>query len=110
MEEEMSSFFAESRLKVFVDGTVGAGGHSKRILEDHPEIDLLIGIDQDPEALAIAENTLHSWKHKVRLVHGNFAQLAQIVKDAGVSKVDGFFLTSEFPQCNWTKTGKGLVF
>ncbi len=110
LEEEMVAFFAESKLKVFVDGTVGAGGHSKRILEEHPEIDLLIGIDQDPEALAIAKNRLEVWKDKVQLVHANFQDLHKVLKKMKVDVVDGFFLTSEFHQCNSIKIVKGLVF
>ena len=110
LEEEMVSFFAESTLKVFVDGTVGAGGHSKRILEEHPEIDLLIGLDQDPEALAIAKTTLEKWKDKVQLVHSNFQDLTKVLKKMKVEAVDGFFLTSEFHLCNSTKIVRDLVF
>lgn len=110
LEDEMAAFFKDSSLKVYVDGTLGAGGHAKRILEEHPEIDLFIGFDQDPEALAIAAETLKEWKDKIELVHSNFGDLAEVLKKKKVTKVDGFFLTSEFRLCNWTKTARGLVF
>ena len=110
LENEMASFFAESQLKVYVDGTVGAGGHAKRILEEHPEIEVVIGLDQDPEALEIAKETLKEWKGKVQLVHANFEDLGKVLKERAIEAVDGFFLTSEFRPCNWTKTVKGLVF
>ncbi len=110
LEDEMAAFFKDSTLKVYIDGTLGAGGHAKRILEEHPEIELFIGLDQDPEALAIARETLKEWEDKVQLVHANFGDLKEVLKKKGVKKVDGFFLTSEFHLCNSTKIVRDLVF
>ena len=110
LEEEMASLFAESALKVYVDGTLGAGGHAKRILEEHPEIELFIGLDQDPEALSIARETLKKWEDKVKFVHANFEDLTKVLKKLGVKAVDGFFLTSAFHLCNSIKIVRGLVF
>ena len=110
LEEEMVLQFAGSNLKVYVDGTVGAGGHAKRILEEHPEIELFIGLDQDPEALSIAKDTLKTWEDKVKLVHANFEDLAKVLKKNGVKTVDGFFLTSEFHPCSSIKIVRDLVF
>ena len=50
--------FKECTLGTFVDGTLGAGGHSAAVLRAHPEMRLLLGIDKDPIAHAIAEQTL----------------------------------------------------
>lgn len=100
LENEMAAAFASSSLKVFVDGTIGAGGHAKRILEEHPEIDFFLGLDQDPEALAIAAERLKPWKDKVHLVHSNFVHFERHLKKHNIEFVDGFFLTWECPQCN----------
>ena len=100
LENEMSQVFAKQTLKVFVDGTVGAGGHAKRILEEHPEIEIFFGFDQDPEALAIAKETLAPWKDKVKFIHANFVNFDTVLKKHHVDLVDGFFLTWEYPQCN----------
>lgn len=110
LEDEMVSFFAESDLKVYVDGTLGAGGHAKRILEEHPEIERFIGFDQDPEALSIAKETLKKWKDKVELVHANFADMGNVLKRMKIKAVNGFFLTLAFHRCSLTKIVKGLVF
>ncbi len=110
MEDEMAGFFAGSHLKTYVDATLGAGGHALRILQEHPEIELFIGLDQDPEALVIAAETLLPWKDKVVLFHANFADLEKVLKKQKVKSVDGFFLTSEFHLCSWIKTTKDLVF
>ena len=100
MENEMANLFAGKTLKVFVDGTVGAGGHAKKILEEHPEIEMFFGFDQDPEALVIAAETLAPWKDKVQLVHSNFVDFDKVLKQQKVDSVDGFFLTSACHQCN----------
>ncbi len=110
LEDEMASFFAESDLKVYVDGTVGAGGHAKRILEEHPEIEKFIGFDQDLDALEIAKETLKPWKDKVELVHSNFENIGKVLSKMKIKAVNGFFLTSEFHLCSSTKTVRDLVF
>jgi len=93
MIAECLHFFADTKLKVFFDGTLGAGGHAKAILSAHPEIETYIGCDQDPEALSIARQNLKEWKDKVEFVKGNFEDLDQILKELRVKEVDGFFLT-----------------
>lgn len=93
LEKECLALFEGVSLKVFFEGTVGAGGHAKAILEAHPEIKKYIGCDLDPEALLIAKETLKPWKDKVELVHGNFAHLDRYLEERGIQAVDGFFLT-----------------
>jgi 16S rRNA (cytosine1402-N4)-methyltransferase len=85
-------FFEGMKIKVFFDGTLGAGGHSKALLEKHPEIDLLIGSDVDKNALDIAEESLKEWKNKVKFFQGNFSNINDYLKKTGVTCVDGIFL------------------
>lgn len=85
---EFLSFFAERPIKRFVDGTLGAGGHAKALLDSHREIELFIGIDQDPLSLKLAETTLESHREKVKLIAGNFRHLSRLVQEP----VDGIFL------------------
>lgn len=100
MVSEVLKGFEGAELKVFYEGTVGAGGHAAAILEAHPEIERYIGCDKDPQALAIASKTLEKWKSKVELVQGNFADLQDQLEERGISKVDGFFLIWECHLCN----------
>lgn len=93
MTAECLQFFADRKLKVFFDGTLGAGGHANALLNSHPEIEVYIGCDQDPEALEIARQSLEAWKEKVEFVKGNFEDLDQILKKLKIKQVDGFFLT-----------------
>ncbi len=110
MEEEMASFFAGKTLKVFVDGTLGAGGHAKKILEEHPEIEIFFGFDQDPEALAIAAKTLEPWKDKVQLVHANFVEFDRVLKNHGIEAVDGFFFDLGVSSMQLDNDYKGFSF
>ena len=91
--QEMLHFFQNSQLSIFFDGTLGAGGHAKAILEAHPEVQRFIGCDKDPEALEIAARVLDPWKDKVELIQGNFANLDQYLNERNIQRVDGFFLT-----------------
>ncbi|MCH9627777.1 MAG: Ribosomal RNA small subunit methyltransferase H [Chlamydiales bacterium] len=86
--EEYLAFFADRKIQRFVDGTVGAGGHAHALLEMHSEIEIFYGLDQDPEALEIAEKRLEPFKEKVSLVHGSFFEMDQLVE----GPVEGIFL------------------
>lgn len=86
--EQVLKAFEGKEINTFVDGTVGAGGHSEALLLAHPEITRFIGIDQDPAALKIAEKRLSPFGSKVTLIHANFAALAGPVKEADGILVD----------------------
>ena len=93
MVDEVLKGFDGVELKVFYEGTLGAGGHASAILEAHPEIERYIGCDKDPDALEIAEEVLSPWKEKIELVKGNFADLDLQLQERGIEQVNGFFLT-----------------
>ncbi|HVE65081.1 MAG TPA: 16S rRNA (cytosine(1402)-N(4))-methyltransferase RsmH [Thermoanaerobaculia bacterium] len=63
----------------FVDATVGAGGHARALLEAGPQIDLL-GLDRDPDALAIARARLAPFGDRVRLVPADFGDLGTVLE------------------------------
>ena len=77
---------------VYVDGTVGGGGHAQAILERTAPDGLLVGIDRDRDALAASEKRLQSFGRRKILVKGNFAQIGQILTDLDIEKVDGILL------------------
>jgi 16S rRNA (cytosine1402-N4)-methyltransferase len=93
MVAECLKGFEGIELKVFFEGTLGAGGHARAILEAHPEIERYLGCDRDPEALEIAGAKLTPWNNKVEFVRGNFADLDTILRSKGIKEVNGFFLT-----------------
>jgi 16S rRNA (cytosine1402-N4)-methyltransferase len=72
-----------------VDATVGAGGHAERILEAMGPRGLLLGLDRDAEALAIARDRLARFGDRVRFVHANFDDLEDVVRSEGRYPVSG---------------------
>lgn len=76
---------------VYIDGTVGAGGHAAAIAERLGAGGRLIGLDRDAEALAYARPRLARFA-ACRLVPGNFANLKEVAAAAGYSQVDGILL------------------
>jgi len=77
---------------IYVDGTVGGGGHAYAILKRiYPE-GLLVGIDKDEEAVKAASERLQEFGARKILVKGNFADMVSILRDLGVDKVDGILL------------------
>lgn len=76
----------------FVDGTVGGGGHSSRLLARMPEARVL-GVDRDPEALAQAAQRLAAYGDRATLVQGSYADIAVHLATAGFpTQVDGILL------------------
>jgi len=73
---EVVGYLRPERGGVFLDGTLGDGGHSEAILESG-EGARVIGVDQDPDALRVAERRLARFGERVRLIRGNFADVAE---------------------------------
>ncbi|MBN1381432.1 MAG: 16S rRNA (cytosine(1402)-N(4))-methyltransferase RsmH [Deltaproteobacteria bacterium] len=77
---------------IYVDGTVGGGGHSYEILQKCAPDGLLIGIDLDDDALAESEMNLKPFGRRKILRKGNFADIDKILDDLGIKQVDGILL------------------
>ncbi|MFN7961887.1 MAG: 16S rRNA (cytosine(1402)-N(4))-methyltransferase RsmH [Thermoanaerobaculia bacterium] len=78
---EVVELLAPERGGLFVDATLGLGGHAEALLEAGRELRLL-GIDQDPQALELAARRLARFGERVRLVAGNFRHLGELVAGA----------------------------
>lgn len=76
---------------IYVDGTIGGAGHSKKIIEKLSEKGLLIGIDRDEEALKAAKENLKDYKN-FKLIHGNHDDIKEILTEQSIEKVDGILL------------------
>jgi len=74
---------------VYLDCTVGAGGHSRAILDEMRGKVRIIGIDRDEEALKIASQELREYKKQTTLIKANFKELPQILKEENVGLLDG---------------------
>ncbi|HEV3485710.1 MAG TPA: 16S rRNA (cytosine(1402)-N(4))-methyltransferase RsmH [Vicinamibacterales bacterium] len=91
---------------VFVDATVGLGGHARAILEACPRASL-VGIDRDPFALETAGTHLSAHSQRIRLVRDNFENLAAVLERLGIEKVRGvlFDLGVSSPQLDRSDRG-----
>ena len=91
---------------VYLDGTLGGAGHSAQIAR-RLTTGTLIGIDRDPTALRAAGERLASYGARVRLVHGNFCELAEILDSLSIPAVDGmlFDLGVSSPQLDEASRG-----
>ena len=76
---------------IYVDGTLGGAGHSSRIAAELTT-GRLIGIDRDPVALEAAGERLKPFADRVTLVHSNFDEMDMVLKDLGISGVDGILM------------------
>jgi 16S rRNA (cytosine1402-N4)-methyltransferase len=89
---EILELMAPAPTKVFVDGTLGGGGHAHAIAERLRPGGLLLGLDQDRDALAEAAIALETVQDTIRLRHANFAQILDAVAAEGLPAVDGVLL------------------
>jgi 16S rRNA (cytosine1402-N4)-methyltransferase len=87
--DEVRDLLAPRPGGVYVDATVGGGGHAAALLERMEGAGRLIGLDRDPAALRAAAERLAPWARQVRLLHGDFAEVARLLAGAGVGQVDG---------------------
>lgn len=92
MVEAVLTWLAVRPGGVYVDGTVGGGGHASAILAALQGRGRLIGMDKDRAAIARSAERLAAWRDQVVLVHGNYADMRRILSEQGVNEVDGVLL------------------
>lgn len=90
MVNEVLSFLrvAEIRRGIFVDMTVGTGGHALAILQANPRVEV-IGIDRDAASLEVAAERLEAFADRVTLIHGDMRDIRRLLAQIGVERVDG---------------------
>jgi 16S rRNA (cytosine1402-N4)-methyltransferase len=77
---------------VYVDGTLGGGGHAEAVLSRLDPDGRLIGIDMDEDAIASAQTRLAHFGSRVTLTRTNFSDLHSVLQHAGIASVDGILL------------------
>ena len=77
---------------IYVDGTLGGGGHAYQVASRLSEKGRLIGIDQDADAIAAAGERLREFGEKITIIRSNYANMKEELHRIGVEKVDGIVL------------------
>jgi len=107
MLQEVLEALKVKRAGVYIDGTVGLGGHAEGILKNMSGC-TLIGMDHDDEALEIAEERLKGYD--IHLVKGRFSNMEDMVKSLGYKQVDGILLDIGVSSLQLKSEGRGFSF
>jgi 16S rRNA (cytosine1402-N4)-methyltransferase len=93
---------------LFVDCTVGPGGHARALLEAGAT--RVVGLDRDPQALAVARAALAPWADRVELVHADYRELDEVLERQGISLVDGALADLGVSSLQLDAPGRGFSF
>src|SRR5258706_9733125 len=108
MVEEVLEHLAPSRGGMFVDCTVGLGGHARALLEAGAS--RLIGLDRDTAALAEARTALSEFGDRVALVHSDYRRVNDVLDARGITKVDGVLADLGVSSMQLDSPGRGFSF
>jgi 16S rRNA (cytosine1402-N4)-methyltransferase len=108
MPQEVVEALAPARGGLFVDCTVGLGGHARRLLEAGAT--RILGLDRDPAALAEAARTLDAFGDRVELVHADYRDLGALLDARGIATVDGLLADLGVSSLQLDAPGRGFSF
>lgn len=108
LTREVLTFLAPQRGGLFVDCTLGAGGHSLALLDAGAT--RLIGLDRDPAAIAIAAETLKAFRDRAELVQADFRELDAVLDARGIGTIDGALADLGVSSMQLDAPGRGFSF
>jgi 16S rRNA (cytosine1402-N4)-methyltransferase len=108
MPAEVLGFLQPQRGGLFVDCTVGLGGHARALLEAGAS--RLLGFDRDRDALAIAHTTLAPWSDRVELVHADYRAIEDVLAARQIAHVDGILADLGVSSMQFDAEGRGFSF
>lgn len=90
--EETIEYLNIKKDGIYVDGTLGGGGHAREVCKHLDEKGKFIGIDQDEAAVKVGKERLIEYGDKVTVVRSNYSNMKQVLQELGIQKVDGIVL------------------
>jgi 16S rRNA (cytosine1402-N4)-methyltransferase len=108
MTREVLAFLKPEKGGVFVDCTIGTGGHTRALLEAGAE--KVIALDRDRTALAIAAEELGRYRDRVELVHSDYREIASVLDARGIDRVDGTLADMGMSSYQLESAGRGFSF
>lgn len=110
MADEVVSHLVKDKSGIYVDGTLGGGGHTSKILEKLSSEGRVVCIDWDEDAITIAKERLKPYAERIITVRGNFADIRAILRRLKISLVDGILLDLGISSIQLEKEGRGFSF
>jgi len=110
MVSEVMSHLVTDPNGIYIDGTVGLGGHSKTILSLLNKNGHLIGIDRDNKAISVAQNTLSHINTNFSLYNQSYTDVDEIIKEFGVPAVNGILLDLGLSSAQLNDQNRGFTF
>ena len=96
--------------RVYLDGTVGEGGHSEAILQASGPDGKVLGIDRDPRSVDTARRRLTAFGERAQVMHGNYSDMSDLARQAEIDRVDGVLLDLGFSSRHVDAAGYGFSF
>jgi 16S rRNA (cytosine1402-N4)-methyltransferase len=106
--DDVRSLLQPERGGIFVDCTLGLGGHARMLLESGAT--RVIGIDRDTDAIAIAKETLAAFGDRVTFVHADYREVAEVLDAQGVAEVAGLLADFGVSSLQLDADGRGFSF
>ena len=110
MLSETISFLNCRPGKIYIDGTLGGSGHAGEILKNISPDGVLIGIDQDADAVENAKTVLRRFKANTHIFHGNYIQFPEFIEQLNIEAVDGVLLDLGLSLHQIEHSGRGFSF
>ncbi len=95
---------------IYIDATLGGGGHAQMILEASSPNGFLLGIDRDNDTLTLASEALKEFGSRVKIVQGDFKDLNEICEKENISKADGILMDLGISSIQLEKGSRGFSF
>lgn len=95
--------------EVYIDATLGLGGHSEAILSAAETVKVL-GIDQDREAIEFAGERLSKFGSRIKIFHANFSDIGDVLENNGIKRVDGILADLGVSSLQFDSAGRGFSF
>ena len=95
---------------IYVDGTLGGGGHASLVLSRLGEGGRLIGLDQDADAIAAATERLKPYGDRVTVIRTNYENIKEALASLGIAKVDGIYLDLGVPSYQLDTAERGFTY
>ncbi|MBU3935973.1 MAG: 16S rRNA (cytosine(1402)-N(4))-methyltransferase RsmH [Proteobacteria bacterium] len=110
MLEEVVTCLAPVDGGLYVDGNLGLGGHTEKILETCGPTGQVVGFDWDAAALTLAQERLARFEGRVRYVHENFTSIKETLMELGIGIIDGLLLDLGLSSLQLDASGRGFSF